>query len=299
MSWSVDLVTDLPESQNHFKQLLLCVDDFSNYTVTYPLRNASSTAIIEAIRYSIISPFGCPKYIRSDEQPGIYNSNEFYQFLQKNKIELTATAVASPFSNGRAETHIKIFKHSARKYFYQYKNISNWDENIYFITTALNQSVNTFNFSPEEIMFGYKIPRDNILLTITEVPENNETVINRIVEIAEKLRNQYELNKNAKERSNITYKNKSVSRTRFQKGDTVLHRQMQVSTGSSSKWKPLFTGPYIINDLGADERTAECQHAVTGKVIKAHYNNLVGYNYDPTRIRISSNGLDAGIKMGD
>jgi len=286
LSWSVDLVTDLPQSQNNFKLLLIAVDDFSNYMVTHPLINASTKSLIEAITQSIITPFGCPHYIRSDEQPGLYNSKEFFQFLSYHHIELLATAVASPFSNGRAETHIKIFKHSARKFFYQHKSIEKWDENLHFISNALNQSVNSFGFTPEEILFGYKVERDTGHLISTE-GQTDEQIVKDIVDKAEKNREKYEVAKVKKETSNLTFKN-SHGKINVKPGELVLHRQMQVSTGTSSKWKPQFTGPYIVNDVNKSLRTAMCQHSVTGRVVKAHFNNMVPYRYTPDTVRVPS-----------
>jgi hypothetical protein len=73
LSWSVDLITDLPESTNKFKILIICVDDFSNYVIPCPIKSATAQNIIQAFKTSILIPFGRPQFIRSDEQPGIYN----------------------------------------------------------------------------------------------------------------------------------------------------------------------------------------------------------------------------------
>ncbi len=287
LSWSIDLITDLPQSDNNKKLLLIAVDDFSNYMVPYPMADATTNSLIEAIQQSIITPFGCPQYIRSDEQPGLYNSKEFYRFLTSNKIDLLATAVASPFSNGRAESHIKIFKHSARKFFHQHKSIKKWDQNLHFIANAINQSVNTFNSSPEEIMFGYRIPRELELITFMNSNLDNSDIIDQIIERAEYIRKKYEQKKLLKEQTNITFKNKNSNMSKITLGDTVLHRQMQVSTGMSSKWRPLFTGPHVVNEVDKHQRTAICQHIVTGKTIKAHFNNLVLFRYDPATFALT------------
>jgi len=277
LSWSVDLITDLPESNNKFKILIICVDDFSNYVIPCPILSATAQNIIQAFKTSILIPFGRPQFIRSDEQPGIYNSKEFYNFFHENNIQLQATAVASPFSNGRAETTIKLFKHSARKFFYQTKNLHVWDEKVHYVSNAINQSVNTYNSTPEEIMFGYKIPSQTDLVEIENYDKNPEQVINSIVLRATIIREKYDQLKTKKERSNKTFKNKLSEKIIFVPGDLVLHRQMQVSTGTGSKWKPLFTGPFIINLVDKNQRTAVCQNVSTGKTIKAHFNNLVRY----------------------
>jgi len=286
LSWSIDLITDLPTSKSNNKILIICVDDFSNYVIPLPINSPTSTNIINAICSGIISPFGCPHFIRSDEQPGIYNSKEFYTFLTTHNIKLYATAVASPFSNGRAESTIKIFKHSARKFFYQEKIIDDWDLNVHHVANAINQSVNTFDYTPEEIMFGNYIPRETDLLKIDNIDCDFELIIKNIMYNAKKNREDYEHRKSIKEKQNLTFKNKLSRTPKFVNGDLVLHRQMQVSTGTSSKWKPLFTGPYVINEIDRQNRTAVCQNISTGKTIKAHFNNLVIYECDPKKVTL-------------
>ncbi len=286
LSWSIDLITDLPTSKSNNRILIICVDDFSNYVIPIPINSATATNIINAITSAIIIPFGCPHFIRSDEQPGIYNSTEFYTFLTNNNIQLQATAVASPFSNGRAESTIKIFKHSARKFFYQQKLIENWDLNVHYVSNAINQSVNTFGYTPEEIMFGDNIPRQTDLIKVDNSHISFEDAIDIILKNAKFIRDRYEMRKSIKEKSNMTFKNKLSRSSKFIVGDLVLHRQMQVSTGTSSKWKPLFTGPYIINDIDKQNRTAVCQNVTTGKTIKAHFNNLIKYECDPKSITL-------------
>ena len=285
LSWSVDFITDLPESDDHHKILMICVDDFSNYVVPAPIVSPTASNIIEAIKTFIIIPFGSPHFIRSDEQPGIYNSKEFFTFFKNSNITLQATAVASPFSNGRAETTIKLFKHSARKFFFQNKLLKQWNSHVHFISNAINQSVNTYNSTPEEIMFGYRIPRQTDLINVDNFNLNHETIINQTLQKASQLRENYNKRKTNKEISNATFKNRLSSTPKFAVGDLVLHRQMQVSTGSASKWKPLFTGPYIINQTDKQNRTAICQNVSSGKTLKAHINNLIKYECD-TRPRM-------------
>jgi len=289
-SWSIDLITDLPKSDNDYKLILLAVDDFSNFTIAIPLRDATSKEIIRAIQNHIFHPFGLPKWIRSDEQPGIYNSNEFYEFLKSHNVQLQATAVASPFSNGRAERHIRTFKQYAKKYFHQNKCISKWDEHISNIITAINTSINSFKHSPEEIMFGTKLPNTLHLLDFNE----NLDSIDQLIDRANTIRTNYHNQKLIKEKSNTTFKNKSASNKPFLIGDLVLHRQLQVSTGTSSKWKPVFTGPFIIESTNND-KTLNCKHIISGKIIKAHKTNLTAYKIDRTTNRLNNEQLSNPI----
>jgi len=288
LSWSIDLITDMPNSNNNFKLLLLCVDDFSNYVIAIPLTDATSEILISAISLHIIQPFGTPHFLRSDEQPGIYNSAKFFEFLTENNIDLQATAVASPFSNGRAERTIKIFKEAARKYFFQNKNISTWDTQIPFITTAINKSVNSYGYSPEEIMFGIRNPepRNLIDLEFTNAQEQDTPTIDQLMDKIEIIRKEYDNRKTQKQITNTTFKNKEAQNKTFAVGDLVLHRQLQVSTGTAGKWQPMMTGPYVIEEVQTSQRTAICQHLQKGTFIKAHFTNLTRYRLDENTLRL-------------
>jgi hypothetical protein len=296
LSWSLDLITDLPKSDKNFKIILLAVDDFSNYLIAVPLKDTSSIELIRAIRNHIFTPFGCPKSIRTDEQPSIYNSREFYEFLKRHSVELFATAVASPFSNGRAERHIKTFKHSARKYFYQNNCINQWDEHLTFIVNSLNTSINSFNHSPEEIMFGQTLPSKLKLIDIKNNDSQAEpsSAIDKLIERANKARTDYQNRKKMKEASNATFKNKTSIDKNFNLGDLVLHRQLQVSTGTSSKWKPIFNGPFVIETVNKD-KTFSCRNLLNNKVIKAHSTNLTHYKIDRSTIKLNSDQLSKPI----
>lgn len=294
-SWSIDLVTDTPTSKAGNNQILVCVDDFSSFVVCIPLQSASSINILNALKNYIFAPFGMPKIIRSDEQASIYNSNEFYTFLNNLGIELTATAVASPFSNARAESQIKNIKHLLRKYLFQQDNLDYWDDEISILTSIHNRTPGAYKYAPEEIMFGNRNPVKTDLITISEPTDNvtnyTEHILNKAHEIREKARSIM----NNKKKTNQTFKNKNRTNKQFTIGDLVLHRQMQVSTGHSSKWKPLFTGPYIIKHIFKDNSTAMLEHLATQKELKAHFTNLQLLDYNPDTIKFNQN-FDKQIK---
>jgi len=295
LSWSIDLITDLPSSENGYKILLIAVDDFSNYMIAIPLHSTTSKELISALKNHIISPFGLPKFVRSDEQPGIYNSNEFFQFFQNMGIELQATAVASPFSNGRAETTIKIFKHAARKYFYQEGCINRWDEHVAIITTALNSSINSYGYAPEEIMFGHRLENNFKLIELpTDDNEiSTESYIDSFMKRIAQIRAQYDSLKKAKHAANATFKNKHANERKFEIGDLVLHRQLQVSTGTASKYRPILTGPYVIQSM--NKITATCKNLQTSRTIKAHFLNLVPYNFNEETLYPSKQTLEGAL----
>jgi hypothetical protein len=94
--------------------------------------------------------------------------------------------------------------------------------------------------------------------------------------------------KSNKQNVNITFKNKEATKKQFEKGELVLHRQLQVSTGTASKWKPLMTGPFVVEEVQPSQRTAICQDLKNGKKIKAHFTNLQRYALDESTFRLAN-----------
>ncbi|EPS61367.1 hypothetical protein M569_13429, partial [Genlisea aurea] len=168
VDWSMDFVTDMPKTVSDYKQVLILVDNFSFYTIAVPIKAITSDTVTEALKYHLIQPFGLPTSIRMDEQIGLYNSKAFRTFLSQNDIQLFATAVASPFSNGKAEAAVKMFKHTLRKFLFQEKEMTNWEKHIPLVISAHNNAINIYGFSPEELMFGTKNPHPTDILKVFE-----------------------------------------------------------------------------------------------------------------------------------
>ena len=61
----------------------------------------------------------------------------------------------------------------------------------------------------------------------------------------------------------ITYRNRNRREKLFSVGQIVLHRQLQVSTGAGGALRPLFTGPYVVQELDEDESSAVLEHLHT------------------------------------
>ena len=289
LSWSIDMITDCPTTEKGNTQILLAVDDYTSFVVCIPVKNATAESIIEALQNHIFSQFGVPKVIRSDQQASFYNSTIFCTFLTELNIQLTATGVASPFSNGRAESQIKNIKFLMRKILFQENETDSWDKHIYLITSAHNKSCGIYGYSAEEIMFAHRTPQQNEILSFNTPNLTKEDYISHIFTEGTKIRRITSESKNKKNKQNNTYKNQNKSIKRFELGTLVLHKQLQASTGKSSKYKPLFTGPYSIVKLNEDRTTALLVHLHNGSIIKAHFTNMQKLYFNPKINKLKDN----------
>ena len=287
ISWSIDMITDTPKSKKGNNQILLCVDDFTSFVVCIPVNSATTENVLEALKTQLFAQFGIPKIIRSDQQATFYNSNLFSQTLTNLGIQLQATAVASPFSNSRAESQIKNIKHLMRKFLYQEHLIENWDDYISILTASHNKSVGIYGVSAEELMFGIRLPSKIDLVSFDNNTTTQEEYTQQIFERAEKVRKEARQRMDNKAKLNRSYKNKNKLLKEFEIGALVLHKQLQASTGTSSKYKPLYTGPYTILKINKDRCTALLEHLKTGHIIKAHFTNMQYLYYDPQINKLS------------
>jgi len=287
-SWSIDIISNLPKTLNDNCQILLCVDDFTSYVICIPLKDSTSKSIINGLTNHIFQPFGIPTNIRSDEQASFYNSAEFYEFMNKFNITLSATGVAAPFSNSRAESQIKNIKLLARKFFFQEHNIDKWDEFIPILTSTHNSSCGIYGHSAEQLMFGTKTQNNQPILKFDWINNDEKYFVDNIFEITEKARNSANLKMKKKSNENKTFKNINRVLKTFELGSLVLHRQLQKSTGKGSDYKAKFTGPYAVIKLNPDGCTAIIEHLKNNSTIKAHFTNLQKFNFTPKRLPLKN-----------
>jgi ribosomal protein L21E len=287
ISWSIDLITDAPTTTKGNKQILLCVDDFSSYVTCIPITTATAENILDGLKSQLFSQFGTPKIIRSDQQSSFYNSTTFFEELKKLGIELTTTAVASPFSNARAESQIKNIKHLMRKFLFQEAIKDKWDEYLQMLTNSHNKSTGIYGYSSEELMFGTKTPSKIDILDFYGPNDNVDDYVQHVMPIAEGMRKEARTKMDKKAEQNRTFKNRNKTLKEFEVGTLVLHKQLQASTGMSSKYKPLYTGPYVIVKINKDRCTAILEHMKTGRMIKAHFTNMQYLYYAPEINRLS------------
>ena len=287
ISWSIDMITDTPKTSKGNTQILLCVDDYTSYVMCIPVKSASAEDMVEALRDHLFAPFGIPKIIRSDQQASFYNSTTFCDFLTNQGVTLTATAVASPFSNSRAESQIKNIKHLARKFLFQEHLIANWDEHIQLLTNSHNKSVGIYGYSAEELMFGNQTPSKIDILSFLTPNLTQEEYAEHVFLFAESQRKRANERKDKKNKANNTYKNQNKALKQFEISSLVIHKQLQASTGSSSKYKPLYTGPYTVVKINNDRCTALLEHLNNNNVIKAHFTNMQKLYYSPSINKLS------------
>jgi ribosomal protein L21E len=137
-------------------------------------------------------------------------------------------------------------------------------------------------------MFGTKSTTNNDLLIFDWIKEDEKLFVDKIFQICEQKREKALKKMLKKSKENKTYKNVNRVLKEFKLGSLVLQRQLQVSTGKGSDFKPKFTGPYVITKLNTDGSTAIVENLVNGHMSKVHFTNLQLFHFTPKRTPLKS-----------
>ena len=285
-TWAIDLIPNMPMTKNGNRAIFVAVDLFTGYIQLHPLKEKTSAALIEALERTVFSSFGIPKFLRSDEEPGLFTSREFYDYLKPLGVKYLPTSVGSPWANSHAERSIRSIKESARNFLQQEKIVDKWDQNLLFFHEAHNNSTSVYGYAPHQLMFALAKPMPSDLLQFWPNARNYDDYMEKIVPYAERIRNIAQQKAEKIKGKNRTYKNQTRVKKTFRLGDLVAHAQLQLATGPAMGMRPRHTGPYVVVAIDDDGVSAQIEHLHTGVQISAHFSNMSLVNFHPRSNRV-------------
>ena len=150
--WHCDLVGPLPMTKARNQYIAVCVDRFSRYLVTFPMRRKTQEQFLTGFHEHILTKFGICSRVHTDL--GREFCNDLFQALCKTyNIQQTYTSDYHSCSNGLAERMIQNIVNLLRTTVN--KAGSNWDVLLPQLTFQLNTTVcKTTGYSPYYLMFG-------------------------------------------------------------------------------------------------------------------------------------------------
>lgn len=156
-TWALDLLVELPAAHGtKAKHILLAVDCFTKYVLLQPLGDKSSDAVATFLRTNLISVFGPPHTIRTD------NGTEFAGTADTALSLFSALHIrSSPYhseGNGGAERQLRTLQHLLRKTLTGLP-LSTWTHFLpelqYTLNSTFNKATGTM---PYLLMFGAPPP---------------------------------------------------------------------------------------------------------------------------------------------
>ncbi|GAA0177265.1 hypothetical protein LIER_29674 [Lithospermum erythrorhizon] len=119
--WGIDLVGKFPKAKTNLEYVVVAVDYFSKCVKAAPLKKTGSDNIMRFLWKHVITCFGVPRILISDNGPQ-FESEELPQFCEKYNIEHRFSPVYYPQCNGQVEVMNRILFKCLKKNMIQSKS---------------------------------------------------------------------------------------------------------------------------------------------------------------------------------
>lgn len=273
---SLDIVGPLPETETGEKYILTCQDHLSKYLIAIPIRNQETETIARALINHVISIFGIPSIILTD-QGSNFMSHVFRKLCRTLRIQKIHTTAFRPQSNGALERSHRVLIEYLRHYICR-NTQADWHKYLPLATFVYNTTRHSSTqFTPYELIFGRKANLPGILQKPPPEPNYNEYE-DFVEELTHRLQETQQLARKtlikAKEKEKKTF-DKQENDISFKPGDMVLLRDESIRRGRSRKLSPPFIGPYVIEGISG----VNCKLRINkrGKTMTVHKNRLKLY----------------------
>uniref|UniRef100_A0A2N9G531 Uncharacterized protein n=1 Tax=Fagus sylvatica TaxID=28930 RepID=A0A2N9G531_FAGSY len=257
-TWGLDLIGPINPSSGGYIWILVATEYFSKWVEAVPLRKATGAAVANFIREHIITRFGIPHKIISDNGTPFVNKN-VREVLEHYRIKHRRSTPYYPQGNGQAEATNRMLLHILSKMVFDYGK--GWNSHLANTLWAYRGSTKTATgFTPFSLVYGTDaisptellVPSPRILHGMDLEADADICAEARVADL-EGLEEAREL---AQVRS-LRYHQKLADayaktlQTRiFAKGQMVLKAVDHVRRGlpSPSKFAPNWEGPYLIRE---------------------------------------------------
>uniref|UniRef100_A0A2N9F7A0 Integrase catalytic domain-containing protein n=1 Tax=Fagus sylvatica TaxID=28930 RepID=A0A2N9F7A0_FAGSY len=257
-TWGLDLIGPINPSSGGYIWILVATEYFSKWVEAVPLRKATGAAVANFIREHIITRFGIPHKIISDNGTPFVNKN-VREVLEHYRIKHRRSTPYYPQGNGQAEATNRMLLRILSKMVFDYGK--GWSSHLADTLWAYRGSTKTATgFTPFSLVYGTDaisptellVPSPRILhgmdleadadicaearvADLEGLEEARELAQVRSLRYHQKLADAYE---------------KTLQTRIFAKGQMVLKTVDHVRRGlpSPSKFAPNWEGPYLIRE---------------------------------------------------
>uniref|UniRef100_A0A2N9GBA6 RNA-directed DNA polymerase n=1 Tax=Fagus sylvatica TaxID=28930 RepID=A0A2N9GBA6_FAGSY len=257
-TWGLDLIGPINPASGGYIWILVATEYFSKWVEAIPLRKATGAAVTNFIREHIITRFGIPHKIISDNGTPFVNKN-VREVLEHYRIKHRRSTPYYPQGNGQAEATNRMLLRILSKMVFDYGK--GWNSHLADTLWAYRGSTKTATgFTPFSLVYGTDaisptellVPSPRILhgmdleadadicaearvADLEGLEEARELAQARSLRYHQKLADAYE---------------KTLQTRIFAKGQMVLKTVDHVRRGlpSPSKFAPNWEGPYLIRE---------------------------------------------------
>jgi ribonuclease HI len=257
-TWGLDLIGPINPPSGGYIWILAATEYFTKWVEAIPLRKATGAAVANFIREHIITRFGIPHKIISDNGTPFVNK-DVREVLEHYRIKHRRSTPYYPQGNGQAEATNRMLLRILSKMVFDYGK--GWNSHLADVLWAYRGSPKTATgFTPFSLVYGTDVisppellvPSPRILqgteleadvemcaearvADLESLDEARELALARGLRYHQKLANAY---------------GKTVRTRIFSQGQMVLKTADHVRRGlpSPSKFTPNWEGPYVIRE---------------------------------------------------
>eukprot|EP00253_Pinus_taeda_P001881 PITA_01881 len=251
--WGLDFIAEIhPSSFGQHKWILTATDYFTKWIEAIPCRQANDSLIMQFLETNILSRFGCPEKIITDNAVA-FKSKRMINFCHKYHITLGNSIAYYPQGNGLVESSNKILINIIKKVLEE--NKKNWHKKLvnalWVDRLTTKRSIGT---SPYQLVYGMEavfhsslgIPVIKLLQGIYAEPNDIQRRINQTIHLQQTREEFYHRAQILKEKLKKIF-DKRTKAEDFFIGDKVLKwDSRREDRGKHGKFDFLWRGPFII-----------------------------------------------------
>jgi hypothetical protein len=154
--WGLDFIGEIhPPSSSQHKWILTTIDYFTKWIEVVPTRQAIDVMIIKFLETNILSRFGCPRKIITDNAVAL-KSKKKVDFCRKYEITLGHSTSYYPEGNGLAESSNKILFNIIKKLMQDNKkSLQNKLVNALWVDILTTKR--SIGMSPYQLVYGMDV----------------------------------------------------------------------------------------------------------------------------------------------
>eukprot|EP00253_Pinus_taeda_P017668 PITA_17668 len=284
--WGLDFIGEIhPASSGQHRWILTTTDYFTKWIEAIPTRQATDAVIISFLETNILSHFGCPSKLITDNA-AVLKSKRMIKFCYKYNISLGHSTAYHPQGNGLAESSNKSLVNIIKKLLEISKK--GWHKKLINALWADRVSQKkSIGMSPFELVYG----RDTVFPTSLAVPvvkllqeagseeDPMQRRINQMIHLQQTREEVFQNTCKLQECIKNIYDQKAKADT-FQLDEVVLRWYARhEDKGKHGKFENLWKGPYKIEAyrgqnafLLKEMNGYECPGGpINGRLLKRYY----------------------------
>eukprot|EP00253_Pinus_taeda_P019966 PITA_19966 len=284
--WGLEFIGEIhPSSSGQHRWILTATDYFTKWIEAIPCRQANDSIIMQFLETNILSRFGCPEKIITDNATA-FKSKRMINFCHKYHITLGHSTAYYPQGNGLVESSNKSLINIIKKILEE--NKKNWHKKLVNALWAnrltTERSIGT---SPYELVYGLEaifpsslgIPMIKLWQEIQAEPNDIQRRINQTIHLQQTREEVYHRTQVLQEKLKKMFDKRTKSEDFFIGNKVLKWDSRREDKGKHGKFDFLWKGPFVIQAVQGNnafflkslDGSNNEEGPVNGRMLKHYY----------------------------